>query len=125
MTEPRAVDPRFQVPERRVIALALFLAAIFWFARPVMLPFVVGALIAYAFSPYIDAAQARTGRSRLLIVVAGYGAALLLVGLVVVAFSGHVHGRGDCRPRPGRHHGVPPDARGRNPGRRGPAPRRA
>jgi predicted PurR-regulated permease PerM len=90
MTEPRAVDPRFQVPERRVIALALFLAAIFWFARPVMLPFVVGALIAYAFSPYIDAAQARTGRSRLLIVVAGYGAALLLVGLVVVAFSGPV-----------------------------------
>lgn len=75
---PRAIDPRFQVPERRVIALALFLVAIFWFARPVILPFVVGALIAYAFSPYIDAAQARTGRSRLLIVVAGYGTALLI-----------------------------------------------
>ncbi|MFL5725053.1 MAG: AI-2E family transporter [Chloroflexota bacterium] len=84
---PRAIDPRFQVPERRVIALALFLVAIFWFARPVILPFVVGALIAYAFSPYIDAAQARTGRSRLLIVVAGYGTALLIVGLVVLAFS--------------------------------------
>ena len=68
MTEPRLVDPRFHVPERRVLALALFLAAVFWFARPVILPFVVGALIAYAFSPYIDRAQARTGRSRLLIV---------------------------------------------------------
>ena len=46
----------------------------FWFARPVMLPFVVGAIIAYAFTPFIDAAQARTGRSRLLIVAARYGA---------------------------------------------------
>ena len=88
--ETRAVDPRFHVPERRVIALLLFLAAVFWFARPVILPFVVGALIAYAFSPYIDAAQARTGRSRLLIVVAGYGAGLLVVGSIVLAFSGPV-----------------------------------
>jgi len=58
-----AIDPRFHVPPRRVIALGLFLAAVFWFARPVMLPFIVGAIIAYAFSPFIDALQARTGRS--------------------------------------------------------------
>jgi predicted PurR-regulated permease PerM len=88
--DPRPVDPRFHVPERRVIALALFLAAVFWFARPVILPFIVGGLIAYAFSPYIDAAQARTGRSRLLIVFAGYGTALLVVGLVIAVFSGPV-----------------------------------
>jgi predicted PurR-regulated permease PerM len=88
--ETRAVDPRFHVPERRVIVFALFLAAIFWFARPVLLPFIVGALIAYAFSPYIDAAQARTGRSRLLLVVAGYGAGLLVVGLLVLVFSGPI-----------------------------------
>jgi len=56
-----AIDPRFHVPPRRVIALGLFLAAVFWFARPVMLPFIVGAIIAYAFSPFIDALQARTG----------------------------------------------------------------
>ena len=61
MTEPRTVDPRFHVPERRVLALALFLAAVFWFARPVILPFVVGALIAYAFSPYIDAPRRGPG----------------------------------------------------------------
>jgi predicted PurR-regulated permease PerM len=85
------VDPRFHVPERRVVALFLILAAVFWFARPVLLPFIVGALIAYAFSPYIDTAQARTGRSRLLIVAAGFGAALLVVGAIVVTFSGPVY----------------------------------
>ena len=67
------VDPRFHVPPRRVIALLVFAAAVFWFARPVMLPFVVGAIIAYAFSPAIDSVRARTGRSRLLIVAALYG----------------------------------------------------
>ena len=35
------VDPRFQIPSRRVVFLALALVALFWFARPVMLPFVV------------------------------------------------------------------------------------
>ena len=84
------VDPRFHAPPRRVIALLLFAAAVFWFARPVMLPFVVGAIIAYAFSPYIDAVQSRTGRSRLLVVAALYGIGLLVVVLVVIAFAGPV-----------------------------------
>jgi predicted PurR-regulated permease PerM len=84
------VDPRFHVPPRRVIALLVFAAAVFWFARPVMLPFVVGAIIAYAFSPYIDAVQARTGRSRVLIVAMLYGAGLLVVVAVALAFAGGV-----------------------------------
>ena len=84
------LDPRFHAPPRRVIALIVFAAAVFWFARPVILPFVVGALIAYAFSPYIDRAQARTGRSRFLIVALGFGAALVILGLLVLAFSGPV-----------------------------------
>ena len=50
-----------------------FVAVVFWLARPVLMPFVVAAIIAYAFSPYIDAVQARTGRSRFLIVVILYG----------------------------------------------------
>ena len=84
------LDPRFHVPPRRVIALLVFAAAVFWFARPVMLPFVVGAIIAYAFSPAIDAVQARTRRSRVLIVAALYGAGLLVVVAVAVAFAGPV-----------------------------------
>jgi putative heme transporter len=83
----RVVDPRFHVPPRRVIALVIFAAAVFWFARPVMLPFVVGAIIAYAFSPYIDAVQARTRRSRALIVAALYGAGVLIVVLLALAFA--------------------------------------
>lgn len=84
------VDPRFHVPPRRVIALIVFAAAGFWFARPVMLPFVVGAIIAYAFSPYIDGVQARTGRSRVLIVAALYGLGLLVVVGIALAFAGPV-----------------------------------
>ena len=89
MTGP-AIDPRFHVPPRRVIVLLLFLAAVFWFARPVMLPFIVGAIIAYAFSPFIDAVQSGTGRSRLLIVAAAYGAGLLVLVALVAAFAGPV-----------------------------------
>src|SRR5436190_923540 len=89
MTAP-TIDPRFHVPPRRVIVLALFLVAVFWFARPVILPFIVGALIAYAFSPSIDAVQARTGRSRLLIVAAAYGTALLVIAVAVIALAGPV-----------------------------------
>ena len=84
------VDPRFQIPSRRVVFLALALAALFWFARPVMLPFVVGAIVAYAFSPAIDSLQARTGRSRLLVVVMSYAAALLVVAAIAIAFAGPV-----------------------------------
>ena len=84
------IDPRFQFPSRRVVFLALGLAALFWFARPVMLPFVVGAIVAYAFSPAIDSLQARTGRSRLLVVIAAYAVGLLALAALAIAFAGPV-----------------------------------
>jgi predicted PurR-regulated permease PerM len=90
MTIP-AGDPGLRLPGRRVLVLAVFLAVVFWFARPVMLPFAVAAIVAYAFSPYIDALQARTHRSRLLIVVIGYGTGLLLVLVLAVAFADPVY----------------------------------
>jgi predicted PurR-regulated permease PerM len=89
MTGP-ATDPRFHIPGRKVIVLAAFLAAVFWFARPVLLPFIVGAIIAYAFTPAIDAAQKRTGRSRLLIVVLAFGTGLAVLIAIAVAFAGPV-----------------------------------
>ncbi len=89
MTQP-SIDPRFHMPARRVLVLGLFIVAVFWFARPVLLPFIVGALIAYAFSPYIDRVQARTGRSRLLIVAACYGAGVVILVAIVAAFAGPV-----------------------------------
>jgi predicted PurR-regulated permease PerM len=55
-----------------------------------MLPFVVGAIVAYAFSPAIDSLQARTGRSRLLVVVGAYAAGLVVLAAIAVAFAGPV-----------------------------------
>jgi predicted PurR-regulated permease PerM len=91
VSEARPADPRFSIPGRRAVALLVLAVAVFWFARPVILPFVVGALIAYAFTPYIDAAQSRTGRSRLLIVAACYGTAVVVLALVALAFAGPVY----------------------------------
>jgi predicted PurR-regulated permease PerM len=84
------IDPRFHMPARRVVVLAVFLAAVFWFARPVMLPFIVGALVAYAFSPFIDTLQARTGRSRLLVIAAAYVVVLSFLVVIGLAFAGSV-----------------------------------
>jgi predicted PurR-regulated permease PerM len=88
---PAITDPRLPLPGRRVVGLLVLAAVVFWFARPVIAPFIVAALVAYAFSPYIDAVQARTGRSRFLIVVVGYGTGLVVVGLVVLAFAGPLY----------------------------------
>jgi predicted PurR-regulated permease PerM len=84
-------DPAIRIPGRRVLVLAAFAIIVFWFARPVMLPFAVAAIIAYAFSPYIDRVQARTHRSRLLIVVLCYGTALLAIVALVIAFANPVY----------------------------------
>jgi predicted PurR-regulated permease PerM len=80
-------DPSFHVPGRRVLILVVLLAGLLWLARPVLMPFVLAIVIAYAFGPYIDKVQARTGRSRFLIVVLLYGTALVVVAAVVIAFS--------------------------------------
>jgi len=101
VTEPRAVDPTFHLPTRRVLALLVFLVAVFWLARPVLMPFVVAAIIAYAFGPYIDTVQARTGRSRLLIVILLYGTGLVVVGALVLAFAGPVYSELDLLVRAG------------------------
>ena len=84
-------DPVLRAPARRVVVLAAFGAIVFWFARPVLLPFAIATIIAYAFSPYIDRVEARTHRSRLLIVALGYGAALLGILALVVAFANPVY----------------------------------
>ena len=94
-------DPRITLPTRRVVALLAFLAVVFWFARPVLLPFAVAAIVAYAFSPYIDRIQGRTGRSRLLVVAICYGLGLLVVGSLVAAFAGPVSREGALLARAG------------------------
>ena len=95
------VDPQIRLPGRRVLALLVLLAIVFWFARPVLLPFAVAAIIAYAFGPYVDRVQARTGRSRLLIVVVLYGVGLLVVGALVAAFAAPIQREAELLARAG------------------------
>jgi predicted PurR-regulated permease PerM len=65
--------------------LLVAVAIVAWLARGVIGPFVVGALIAYAFSPLVSAAERRTRWPRIAIVAVGYlGAILVLIGLVLL-----------------------------------------
>lgn len=62
--------------------LLLLAVALFWLARPVLGPFVIAGVLAYAFSPLVTRVQRRTGARRVLIVAVGY---VLLVMLLVIA----------------------------------------
>ena len=95
------VDPQIRLPGKRAVALLALLVVVFWFARPVLLPFAVAAIIAYAFSPYVDRLQERTGRSRLLIVIVLYGIGVLVVAGLVAAFAGPIYREGELLARAG------------------------
>ena len=65
-------------------------ALIFWLARPILGPFVIGAVLAYAFSPLVASAERRTGLPRLVIVVLGYVVALTGLGILGWAITGRL-----------------------------------
>ncbi len=88
MTDARTVDPQFHLPARRVIGLAILAAIVFWFARPVIAPFLVAAFIAYAFDPLVDAVQTRTGRSRYVVVFVAVGISVAILLLVAALAAG-------------------------------------
>jgi predicted PurR-regulated permease PerM len=80
-------DPAFELPSRRVVLLLVLVAVLVWLARPVIGPFVVAAVIAYAFSPIVGAVRDRTGLPRALIALAGIVGAVVLIGLTLWAFG--------------------------------------
>lgn len=81
-----ATVPIAGLPAQRVLVLAATVAIIFWIARPVLAPFVIAAVIAYAFTPIVAAVEARTGARHVVVVLVLYLAALGLIvsGLAVV-----------------------------------------
>ena len=83
-------DPVFELPSRRVVLLLVLVAVLVWLARPIIGPFVVAAVIAYAFSPIVGAVRDRTGLPRALIALAGIAGAVILIGLALWAFGGAV-----------------------------------
>ena len=56
----------------RLIVLGLAILGVLWLARGIVGPFVVAAVLAYAFSPVVSAAQVRTGLPRALVIAIGY-----------------------------------------------------
>jgi predicted PurR-regulated permease PerM len=68
----------------RLLALLAGVLFVLWLARGIMGPFVVGAVLAYAFSPLVSAVEDRTRLPRVVIVGVGYAAALGLLALVAV-----------------------------------------
>jgi len=67
------------LPPQRVLILIAIVAIIFWVARPVLAPFVIAAVIAYAFTPVVAAVETRTGARHAIVVVVLYLAALAAI----------------------------------------------
>lgn len=79
--------------DRAPFAILLVAAiAILWLARGVLGPFIVAAVLAYAFSPLVTAGQTRLGWPRVAVVGLGYAIAAVVVGSLVVLLAGRVAG---------------------------------
>ncbi|HEY5487437.1 MAG TPA: AI-2E family transporter [Candidatus Limnocylindrales bacterium] len=83
--EPRAAaSPLGGIAGRwRLLVLGVAVLAVLWLARGIVGPFVVAAVLAYAFSPVVTAAQVRTGLPRALVIGIGY--VVVLGALAVLA----------------------------------------
>jgi predicted PurR-regulated permease PerM len=68
----------------RLLALGAAVLFVLWLARGIVGPFVVAAVLAYAFSPVVSALEERTHAPRVLIVGLGYAIVLGLVAIVAV-----------------------------------------
>jgi len=56
----------------RLLVFGVAVLSVLWLARGIVGPFVVAAVLAYAFSPVVTAAQTRTGLPRALVIAIGY-----------------------------------------------------
>ncbi len=70
----------------RLLALGIAVLFVLWLARGIVGPFVVAAVLAYAFSPVVSAVEEKTHAPRALVIGVGYVLALgLLAAVAVVA----------------------------------------
>lgn len=82
--EPPVVQ---RVPRARLAWLALAVLLLLWVSRGVLPPFVIGAVIAYAFSPLVGAVETRTRVPRFVVILALYAVGLGAIGLAAWAAS--------------------------------------
>ncbi|MFI5043038.1 MAG: hypothetical protein ACHQNA_14535, partial [Acidimicrobiales bacterium] len=65
---------------RSLLVVAVAIVVIGWLARPILGPFIVAAVVAYAVSPVVSAVQGRTGLRRAAVVGIAYLAGFLVIG---------------------------------------------
>ncbi len=79
-----------RIPRARLAWLALAVAALLWIAQSVLPPFVIAAVIAYAFTPLVGAVESRTRLPRFVVILALYVLAIALVAVAAWAVSGQL-----------------------------------
>jgi len=90
---PPLAPPEPAVPQRDrapFVILLVAAVAILWLARGVLGPFIVAAVLAYAFSPLVTAAERGTSWPRIVVVAAGYVIGLAIVGVLIVLMAGRI-----------------------------------
>jgi predicted PurR-regulated permease PerM len=75
---------------RPFVILAVAVLVILWLARGVLGPFIVAAVVAYAFSPLIGVAQRRFGLPKIAVVAIGYLIFFVLLGALVWLLGGRI-----------------------------------
>jgi predicted PurR-regulated permease PerM len=75
---------------RPFVFLVAAVLVILWLARSVLGPFIVAAVVAYAFSPLIGVARRRFGLSKVAVVAIGYLIFFVLLGALVWLLGGRI-----------------------------------
>jgi len=79
-----------RAPRARLAWLALAVLVLLWFARDVLPPFVIAAVVAYAFSPLVGALEERSRLPRVVVVLVLYAVALAAIAVAAWAVSGQL-----------------------------------
>ncbi len=79
-----------RAPRARLAWLALAVLVLLWVARDVLPPFVIAAVIAYAFSPLVGAVEERSRLPRVVVVLVLYAVALAAIVVATWAVSGQL-----------------------------------
>jgi predicted PurR-regulated permease PerM len=89
---PTPVPVAVRPPRDRAPFAVLLLAAILvlWISRDVLGPFIVAAVLAYAFSPLVTAGERRTGWPRIAVVGLGYTIAVAILVLLTALLAGRI-----------------------------------
>ncbi len=74
----------------RLLVLGGVVLLLLWLARGVIAPFVIAAIIAYAFDPLVSGVRERTRLPRAAIIAIGYAVTLAVLGVVLFLVSGRV-----------------------------------